>query len=210
MISDKHKFIFIHIPKCAGSSIESILLQNENINIDFNKKLPLNSLSLDQQKKYDLGIDSAQHKPNSAYVNYPSYTKFTFIRNPWSRFVSEYEYFKKFNRLDISFSEFVNQVSYLPDMNGTLNISGKKTLRYHFVEQYKFIEGSSIDYIGQFENLHEDFNTIKTKLNIQGELPFLNKSPNEVHYTQYYNDVTKEKVRQLYNMDILKYQYKFK
>ena len=31
MISHKHNFIFIHIPKCGGTSVELALLKNEGI-----------------------------------------------------------------------------------------------------------------------------------------------------------------------------------
>ncbi len=31
MISHKHKYIFIHIPKCGGTSVELALLKNEGV-----------------------------------------------------------------------------------------------------------------------------------------------------------------------------------
>ena len=67
MISHKHKYIFIHIPKCGGNSL-----------------------------KIAIGIEGHDHSKISAekYRDHMKYTKFTFVRNPWDRFVSAYVYIK--------------------------------------------------------------------------------------------------------------------
>jgi hypothetical protein len=85
MISHKHRFIFIHIPKTAGTSIEEAL-RDESCQLlpgewDYRRAphAPLNHLTL--QEVADCGIlTPAQLK---------SYFKFCFVRNPWDRLVSE-------------------------------------------------------------------------------------------------------------------------
>lgn len=85
MISHKHKFIFIHIPKTAGTSIEEAL-RDESCQLLPNEwdhgrisHTPLNYLTLQELVDYGL-LTPAQLK---------SYFKFCFVRNPWDRLISE-------------------------------------------------------------------------------------------------------------------------
>ena len=72
MISHKHKFIFIHIPKCAGCSLKEHLVKNSD-----NKLINSGHESLDVLlKNFSLKTED--------------YYKFTFVRNPWDRIVSLY------------------------------------------------------------------------------------------------------------------------
>ena len=43
MISHKDKFIFIHIPKCGGTSIERFILSHYGVSHDWTIKYPLES-----------------------------------------------------------------------------------------------------------------------------------------------------------------------
>ena len=57
MISDKYKYIYLHIPKCAGSSIEKVLLQEE-VNLgdeNFNDVFWCDNLDDSIKRKFSIG-----------------------------------------------------------------------------------------------------------------------------------------------------------
>jgi hypothetical protein len=88
-ISHKHKAIFIHIPRTCGSSIEKALgiygLKNDGVNtpcpeilFGITRKVYLQHLTiLEIKDRINKGM-------------FEEYFKFTFIRNPYDRIISEY------------------------------------------------------------------------------------------------------------------------
>tara|TARA_B100001093_G_C26853639_1_gene1026296 strand:+ start:1592 stop:2152 length:561 start_codon:yes stop_codon:yes gene_type:complete len=184
MINHKNKFIFIHIPKCGGNSIKS-----------------------------PLGIKGHHHSAISEkkYSNHMDYFKFTFVRNPWDRFLSAYSYLKAGgfgNKLDLnlkqkiesydSFEEFILKAPFLTYL--------------HFEPMFKLIQidgEDRMDFIGRVENYQEDFDIICDKIGVpRKELPHTNKSKHK-HYTEYYNDQTRKLIAQFYSKDVDYFGYKF-
>ena len=175
MISHKHQCIFIHIPKTAGMSIEDAFLRSLNLRF-YKGQCPALLLSYNQDFK--IGPPSLAHLKPAEYVAHSylsqdlfnSYFKFTFIRNPWARVVSIYRYFK-YHRM-LTFEDFMEH--RFPQLWEE---------RYDFVmPQVKFIfdeEGNRlVDFVGKFENLKSDFETVKKQVQHPVlDLKHINKPP---------------------------------
>jgi len=190
MTSHKHKFIFIHIPKTGGLSLKTEFLDRQNLPNE---------------------VYGRHKRPASYYKNNKNHFKFTFVRNPWDRFVSCYFYFKKYGRrrgFDKLTGEIINRYSNFNEFCLGLNEALPNIKSWHF-KQMSFWIDSPIDFIGRFENFQEDFNTICDKIGIpQRALPHKNKSKHK-HYTEYYDDETREIVAEKYAQDIEYFGYKF-
>lgn len=206
MIFHDQKTCFIHVPKCGGTSVELCLLKN--FYPDFYKKLLFN---LDKKKRFPLSgflneseqnllfngrlKDGCQHYPISFLdqKTQENYFIFTFVRNPWSKALSEYFYFKNQLKFKIAFKKFINRNCPYP---------------FHMDKQISFIN-ENIDFIGRFENFQEDFDTVCDKIGIaRQKLPHKNKT-NHKHYTEYYDDETREIVAKKYAKDIEYFGYEF-
>jgi Sulfotransferase family len=85
-------FIFVHIPKCAGTSIEKAFIPIIIGQKDFG------NLSEAQRSKYWLpGKKGLQHSKLKKYANIfdlSKFFKFAIVRNPWDRAVSQIQYLR--------------------------------------------------------------------------------------------------------------------
>jgi len=214
MISHKHNFIFIHIPKCGGTSVELALLKNEGIQMKNYDQDDLNFLSENQKQKYRIGYNykgtTTQHRKIDEYKhnNEKKYFTFTFIRNPWERFLSEYFYILKCRPKDQklrkrfpSFKDFVK------------GKHEKEMYDSHDIPQIDFVLNASkykmINFIGRCEDMQTDFDYVCKKLNIcKIKLPYRNPTKHK-HYTEYYDDETRQIVAKKYAKDIEYFGYKF-
>ena len=194
MINHKHKFIFIHIPKCCGSSIEKSLLddsctfRSNAYPHNFRLRYPLNHCTLSD-------IENSK----VLYPNFDKFYSFTFVRNPFDRLVSEYFYLK--NKLKLS-DDIKKELISLANNNKN-GVKGN-----HCMHQHKFIN-DKINFIGKFENLQEDFNIVCDKIGIsRRQLPHKNATKHR-HYTEYYDDETRHIVAESYAKDIEYFGYKF-
>jgi len=226
MISKKYKCIFVHIPKTAGQSIEHFFLNLHGLTWETRTSLLL-KYNPDKAK----GPERLAHLTASEYVScghihendFNSYLKFSFVRNPWARLVSEYNY-RKHNKLS-SFRDFV--LNGLPQQN-----SYTDTFR-HIMPQYKFLYDDAgrqlIDFVGKFETLQKDFNFVCNKLNIEPstlarvnssshkgshlqklkKLINLEKTSKKINYMKYYNKETRNFVKKIYTKDISIFGYEF-
>mgnify|MGYP003662377156 CR=1 FL=1 len=185
MISRKQMFIFSEIPKPGSTSMLAVLGKYADFSCP---------------KHTDLSeIVQVVNK-----TNFYKMFKFTFVRNPWCRTVSMY--FRNegiIKRNDMSFREFVNWIKMSTD---TCTMPSPKKYQLDFVK----LNGKSVaDFIGRFENLQEDFNTVCDKTGIPRQaLPMKNKSKHN-HYTEYYDDETREIIAKKFREDIEYFGYKF-
>lgn len=181
-------FIFIHINKTAGTSIGNAI------------GLPIKHHRTATEVIAAIGKD----KWNTAY-------KFTLVRNPWDKVVSHYEYRRKRNKTEVAsrnipFSEWVKK-TYGQDKD-PFYYNNPRAFQPQ-VEWLKDDEGKiSIDFIGKFESINEDFDQIKKAIGIEAELPHLNPTK-RAGYQSYYDDETREIVAHWFREDIKVFGYRF-
>ena len=198
MISWKYRFIFIHIPKCAGTSIYESL-KNHRVEYNGHELTPF-------QKKQ---------------VNSGKFHVFTCVRNPWSRVVSNYIYAKtktSYWHSDNKSTQYGIHPNYsvVKDMTFDQYIKAiqAKTLpnNYQTKQQYDWIKPyrKRINRIMRLESLEEDFKIFCNQIGIQANLPRANTT-NHDDYTKYYTDNRLiEQVADIYQDDIREFNYKYR
>jgi hypothetical protein len=191
MISHKHKFIFIEVPKTGTTTVCHVLKTH------FRGLQPL----VYPNKHFPLGQYKKMFPKETQ-----TYFKFSFVRNPWSRVVSLFHRNEGVQMRDkMTFIEFVNWIELATDTSVKCNKFPKKNM----LDFFKINNKVNMDFIGKFENLQEDFNTICDKIGIpRQKLPHRNKSKHQ-HYTEYYDDETKQIVAEKYAKDIEYFGYEF-
>ena len=195
------KIIFIHIPKNAGESIEkSLNIYNgnkvENI-FGISDSIVLQHLTAIQLK-------------NSYFDNseWNEYFKFAVIRNPWSKAVSEYNWYLRYGP-KIQFFEWVNTLKNRININNAININEVG----HNIEQYKYIYDENnqllIDKIIYFENLNKEFNDLC--LNKKWSFKLSNTSDTKsflnINFQKYYDINSLKIVSDIYQKDINYFNY---
>jgi len=206
MISHKHKYIYIHICKCAGSTISSTLPSHYSYKLKSKKHIPENeriypALSL---INYHFTIHSIQNELNEDL--FKEIFKFTFVRNPWSRIVSAYFFDKSHpNKRNPTFTSFSDYLKKIHQSTGLQSVHKLNCLDWISDKNGNVL----VDYVGRFEHLQQDFDIICDKIGIpRQQLPQKNKTKHK-HYTEYYDDETREIVAEKYVKDIEYFGYKF-
>ena len=194
IVSHKHKFVFVKIPKTAGESFVSVLEQYA--------AMDLWNTDLGNHERYsDIILENR---------DFEKYFSFAFVRNPYELKVSRYFYVKEVEKVCscTSFVEWVtlgSPVKMLDETQSKEDWFPWSQLRFLMNKEREL----AVDFIGRFENLQEDFNTICDKIGIpRQQLPHKNKSKHK-HYTEYYDDETREIVAEKYAKDIDHFGYEF-
>jgi hypothetical protein len=200
MISFQKHFLFVHIPKTAGNSIQSVLrdysedelvaLRGEQDGVErFGLRNP----------KYKVKKHStlAEYRAALGEAEFGSLYKFTCVRNPWDRMVSYY--FTPTQKAEVwdrkKFRKIISSAVPVADY-----------LRLNEREGDPF---GNVNYIMRFENLADDFRTVCAALEISPTgLPRYNRS-NREHYSKYYDDELRQLVRERFAAEIERFGYTF-
>lgn len=173
MISHHHKAIFVHIPKCAGQSVETVFLND--LGLTWETRAPLLLRPNDQKL---LGPPRLAHLTAAEYFRcqyvprsmFDAYFRFAILRDPWARAVSLYRHLD----LNLSFRAFV--LEWLPVQFANRVWEG----HYWFVRpQSDFImDGGKqlVDTLLRFERLPEEFGPVAANLGLDTSLPHVNRT----------------------------------
>ena len=212
MISHKHKFVFIQIPKTGTTSIERALKSHPN---NLNCKYVHGNIS--------------KHFTHTEYLNNKildrGYFSFTFCRNPWDRLVSQFhfsgkkwwEFYPELQKnIKFTFENYIKELVIKKPFSRHLYTSRlhDDTWAVNDLDwsQYQFIS-PGVDFIGKYENLYSDWCTICNMLNIPLiDLGWSNNRKHKrklSHYTEYYTEETRQIIAERYAKDIEYFGYKF-
>lgn len=205
MISHKHKFIFVHAPKTAGNSIQNYLQNYSEDKIVVNNKCAKHNTEskshldrfgiMSSDKKFKICKHTTLNEYYSnwrkKYGSIEDFFKFGATRNPWDRAISYY-FWKGYKSFDKK--RFMNELIQ------------RSCFDFFYVKKYS---DHKLDYVIRFETLQADFDIVCDKIGIpRKQLPHKNKSKHK-HYTEYYDDETKQIVAEKYAKDIEYFGYEF-
>jgi hypothetical protein len=196
-INHDKKYIFIRTAKTASTSILAYL-STFNDYSPFEVKYPYD-------QKHIPSIFIKNNFPD--YFN--NYYKFAFIRNPWSRMVSTWKMNMVYHRNTPDFKKYIKSIptfEWMPD-KGNHEKTPREVWLHKYSSMYEFTRGCN--FIGKFENLQQDFNIVCDKIGIpKQQLRHENKTIHK-HYSEYYDEETKQIVAEKYAKDIEYFNYKF-
>jgi hypothetical protein len=229
MICKPFNCIFVHIPKTAGRSVEMFFMNK--LDLDRENDEHRKQLLITDNTDPDRGTEKLSHLSAAEYVQcghvpqqeFSKFYKFSFVRNPWARLVSEYRYRNYLSHR--SFKDFV--------MN-KLPAPGRDDKYRHIMPQTEMLcdNGGNllVDFVGKFEQLQQDFDKVCKQLGFEdSSLSHVNSSDKKsrelrrkvrnflyrndesyLHrYVDFYDTESREFVTNMYRQDIDNFGYDF-
>ena len=136
---DEKKIVFFHVPKTAGKSLATAI--------------------------YDKDINHFSYNQVAKQKDLDGFFTFSFVRNPWDRIVSTYEFLKGGGWGGLDQIWLDSRRPHLENFSVFLRyVERKPHERVHFLPQTYWICDSEnnikVDFLGKFENLSEDYNKL--------------------------------------------------
>ena len=199
MISIQKKFLFIHVPKTGGNSIQNLLYPFSEDQIITPKP------HQDGKERFEIKNERYNIKKHSTLNEYRSEIephlfsqlfKFSIIRNPWERMISLYftpgRQITQWDRNE--FEHLVENAKPLRDYVTFHPVlpSWYPPLLKKILDQSPKNLTNDLDFLIKFENLEQDFHTVCKTLHIPcRSLPHRNKSKRNPYSTYYDSDLKK-------------------
>tara|TARA_B100000963_G_C22489808_1_gene608725 strand:- start:156 stop:725 length:570 start_codon:yes stop_codon:yes gene_type:complete len=171
---------YVHIPKTGGTTIKKLL------------------------KGVDGNVSLTNHSPITSINNEDIFT-FTFVRNPFTRFMSLYYHECRKVKDTIQLNKFVENVTdnyflYMPQS--------------YYINEDK----SNLSFIGKYESFINDLNLVLNKFDIQNKIPHLNRNPiynkhPQLNSDKYYSQILSQEkwavewIRERYKDDFKIFNY---
>ncbi len=200
MISFQKRFLFVHIHKTAGNSIQSILRRYSEDEIVSARA------HQDGIERFGVRNPNYQIKKHSTLAEYRvalgeeqfrRLYKFTCVRNPWDRMISLY------------FSPSRKRAHWDRKLFKKLVSNTSSATDHLRLEKDDADPFSNVDRVMRFETLATDFRSVCAELAIPwAPLPNYNRSSRE-HYSKYYDDELREMVRGRFTSEIERFGYTF-
>lgn len=207
LISDHHRFVFIHVPKTGGDSIDKMLRAHVP---DVRKQ------KMTRHAPYG---DILALEPDIA-----DYWSFAMVRNPWARMVSWWSMIDKWNHAWGPASgkpqikrggmkdgnKMWRRVAEFADFDEFILRGTDEIPRLAMPQiDYLLAPGRRVDFIGRTESLAADMATIQRELGLPvSEIPRRNTTSHG-SYRDYYSPAARDRVADVYARDLEAFGYEF-
>ena len=207
LISDSHQFIFLRMRKVASTSMKAVLLplcvpRPEGRLAHLKSRAWL-------EWDYHRYVFRAHDDIRAAKWRMPRdrferYFKFAFVRNPWDRLVSEYEFLlerpahgrhARVKKLD-GFRQFIEMQIPRKDAYQTNMLCDR---------QGKLL----MDFVGKLENLQNDWQTVCERIGVPCQELQRRNATSHRHYQDYYDDESRQLVARHWAREIDLFGYSF-
>mgnify|MGYP001260312720 CR=1 FL=1 len=233
-----YRALYTHVPKTGGTSIkDAVEPHKESLVVTENSSIIKKHPSMDREHILVLNFrksNSMRKKEVLGEKVWNNLYKFAFVRNPWDRYVSNWQWLalrlgqrntwvmRGWRGVDghVSFASFVKQMGAC--YRDPYMLQPYQHDKWHIRNQLHHIidyEGNiMLDYVGRFENLQEEFAHICKEIDLDVQLPHLNyfgqqeglpMQKQKPHYSTYYTDELVEIVRERSQADIKAFGYEF-
>jgi chondroitin 4-sulfotransferase 11 len=201
-------FVFVHIPKCAGTSIEKALIPFMSTHCDFRE-----FSELERRAHWMPGREGRQHCRLGRYAreyDLSQFLKFSIVRNPWDRAISQINYLRSKTGKNVFSGNSLKE-------NIEIYCKSTRNIWAHDLSasqcDYLQVETGKLatDFVGKFENLTEDFARICHLIGVENApvLPHIFNSGSRTHYSSHYDSDSREWVRKRFACDVEIFGYEF-
>jgi hypothetical protein len=206
IVSHLHRYIFVAMPKTGTHSVRQALREHlgpediEQVGLFINQRFPFDDIA--QIKHGHLSV--RQVRPSLGDAICDDYLKFTFVRNPFDRFVS--------------------YCAFMTRQHGAFERDPQSTMRkilfevrpldhVHFQPQYTLLTNDAgaleMDIIGRVERMQADYDSICARIGIPARALDKVNSSKRGDYRQYYDQALIDGVTELYHRDLALFDYSF-
>lgn len=193
IISPSKRFIFVHVPKTAGTSLSAALtpfgwswLQHPHTKHE--------TITEFHQRTFGL---------------FRCYFSFGFVRNPWDRALSAYHFVRAQTDKPVP-DNLTSFERFLADIESGAG----------WTQSFKLVSSQAgfllsragqpaVDFIGRYEHLQRDIARVEARLGLSIRLSHLNATPTRAHYSQFYTVPLAEAVARLWHADTEAFGYEF-
>lgn len=228
MVSHELACIFIHIPKCGGTSIEAALglhaaglpkvMDHRTLRM-LESPIPTAAFLAPEQwreiaKRLMVVIPGVRYSdlPRPTQAQYQNYFKFAIVRNPWAR---AYSWYRNVMRGSINRQRLKVQVEMDFEQFLELHVNSD-ALRPQTYWTRSYHGQSGLDFVGKFEELGAAFDHVCHELGLERrDLPHFrnsqehHQSQNKNHYQSAFTDRAKGIIAREYAEEIEMFDYSF-
>jgi len=194
IVNHQYRFVYIHIPKTAGSSIRTALSA-----LDGDDRQAVAKTRHEQPRHFLTGFEA---RTGRSAASLDGYRYIAFVRNPWDRFASLH----RFLRTPKMAQRYPDVPEDLDRFAQMLDSPPEWMQRIHSLQPQVRYLWNCKPWVGRFETLQDDFARLCNILGVELSLPHLKKTAGTTVAPDM-STQSAEILARLYAKDIARFSY---